>query len=175
MRVATELVRQATQLQEKEQASRRVDQLMNQADQRAKDAEDKVSVAVTAIGSVKTPEQRKIKLNNRDADKFWLETCTANRVDKKSFAEFFGEVETYLSVLAVRGACTLCTLCAEEAQVKLKAVSKTDGFNTGRVLAMCFQDRSTSDSMSLLTMIMNLERVKDFSDMMNTLDRWDAV
>ena len=44
--VATELVRQAAQLQEMEQAIRRLDQLMNQADQRAKD-EDKASAAVT--------------------------------------------------------------------------------------------------------------------------------
>ena len=49
---------------------------------------------------VKTQEQRKIKLNNRDAEKFWPETYTAERVDKKSFAEFLGEVETYLSVQA---------------------------------------------------------------------------
>ena len=45
-------------------------------------------------------EQMKIKLNNRDAEKFWLETYTADVVDKKSFAEFLGEVETYLSVPA---------------------------------------------------------------------------
>ena len=32
--------------------------------------------------------------------KFGLETYTADRVDKKSFAEFLGEVETYLSALA---------------------------------------------------------------------------
>ena len=70
MRVATELVRQAAQLQEMEQAIRRLDQLLNQADQRAKD-EDTASAAVTAIGVVKTLEQRKIKLNNRDAGKFW--------------------------------------------------------------------------------------------------------
>ena len=31
---------------------------------------------------------------------FLPETYTADRVDKKSFAEFFGEVETYLGVLA---------------------------------------------------------------------------
>ena len=49
---------------------------------------------------VKAPEQKKTKLNNRDAEKFWPETYTADRVDKKSFAEFLGEVETYLSVLA---------------------------------------------------------------------------
>ena len=71
VRVATELVRQAVQLQEMEQAIRRFDQLMSQADQRAKDAEDKASAAVTAIGVVKTLEQRKIKLNDRDAEKFW--------------------------------------------------------------------------------------------------------
>ena len=29
--------------------------------------------------------------------------------------------------------------------------------------------------MSLFTMIMNLDRAKDLSDMMNKLDRWDAV
>ena len=44
--------------------------------------------------------RRRTKLNNRDAEKFWPETYTADRVDKKSFAEFLGEVETYLSVLA---------------------------------------------------------------------------
>ena len=65
---------------------RRLDQLM--------------SAAVTAISMVKIPDQKKVELNNRDAEKFWPETCTADRVDKKSFAEFLGEVETYLSVLA---------------------------------------------------------------------------
>ena len=73
---------------------------MNQADQRAKDAENKASATVTGIGMVKIPAQRKIKLNNRDAMKFWPETYTADRADKKSFEEFLGEVETYLSVLA---------------------------------------------------------------------------
>ena len=53
-----------------------------------------------AIGTVKTSEQKKAKLNTRDAEKFWPETYTADRVDKKSFSEFLGEVETYLSVLA---------------------------------------------------------------------------
>ena len=71
MRVATELVRQATRLQEKEQAVRRLEQQMNQADQRAKDAEDKASA--------KTPEQKKTKLNNRDAEKFWPETYSKPR------------------------------------------------------------------------------------------------
>ena len=38
---------------------------MNEADQRAKDAEGKAIAAVTAISMVKIPEQKKIKLNNR--------------------------------------------------------------------------------------------------------------
>ena len=63
-------------------------------------AEEKACAAVTAIGIVKGSEQKKTKLNNRDAEKFWPETYTAYRVDKKSFAELLGEVETYLSVLA---------------------------------------------------------------------------
>ena len=82
---------------------RRLDQLMNQADQRAKDAKDKASAAVTATSIVKILDQKKVQLTNRDAEKFWPETCTADRVDKKSFAEFLGEVETYLTVL--RQAC----------------------------------------------------------------------
>ena len=67
---------------------------------RAKDAEDEASAAVTAITLVKIPDQKKVKLNNRDAEKFLPETYTADRVNEKSFAEFLGEVETYLSVLA---------------------------------------------------------------------------
>ena len=43
------------------------------------------------------------------------------------------------------------------------------------MLAFWFQARSTNDSMSLLTMIMNPDRAKDLSDMMNKLDRWDAL
>ena len=35
--------------------------------------------AVMAIGMVKAPEQKKGKINNRDAEKFWPETCTADR------------------------------------------------------------------------------------------------
>ena len=54
----------------------------------------------SAIGMVKTSEQRKIKLHTRDGEKFWPETYTADRVDKKSFVEFLGEVETYPSVQA---------------------------------------------------------------------------
>ena len=82
--VATELVMQGTQLQEMEQAIERFHQLINQAAQRPKVAAGNASAAVTAIGKVKTPEQKRIKLNNRDAEKFWPETYTANRVDKKS-------------------------------------------------------------------------------------------
>ena len=61
------------------------------------------------------------------------------------------------------------------AGVKLKAVLKIDGFNAWRLLAFWFQARSTNDSMSLLTMIMNPDRAKDLTDMMNKLDRWDAL
>ena len=66
-------------------------------------------------------------------------------------------------------------VCKGSAGVKLKAVVKTDGFNAWRVLAFWFQARSTNDSMSLLTMIMNPDRANDLSDMMNKLDRWDAL
>ena len=66
-------------------------------------------------------------------------------------------------------------VCRGSAGVKLKAVSKIDGFNAWRVSAFWFQARSTNDSMSLLTMIMNPDSSKDLSDMMNKLDRWDAV
>ena len=52
---------------------------------------------------------------------------------------------------------------------------KTEGFNAWRWLAFWFQARSTNDSMSLLTMIMNTARAKDRNDMMNKLDRWDAL
>ena len=45
---------------------------------------------------VTIPEQKKIKLNSRDAEKFWPETHTADRMDKKSFAEFLREVQTNL-------------------------------------------------------------------------------
>ena len=208
MRVATELARQAPAAKV-EQAIGRLDQLMNLADQRAKDAEDKASAAVTAIGMVKTSEQRKIKLNNRDAEKFWPETYTADRVDK--IAEFLGEVETYLSVLApgllarpllewaaaFRDQAIVASdveayevahgnpfnwnlkevsealgrilhkVCRGSAGVQLKAALKTDMFNARRVLALWFQARSTHDSVSLLTMIMNPDIAK--------LDRWDVL
>ena len=49
----------------------------------------------------------------------------------------------------------------------VKPVLKTDGFNAWQVLVFWFQARSTNDSMPLLTMIMNPDRAKDVSDMMN--------
>ena len=217
--LANELARQGALLQEAQQAVLRLEQLTIQADQRSKVAEEKAIAAVTAIGMIKIPEQKKVKLNNRDAEKFWPETYTADRVDKKSFAEFLGEVETYLSVLApgllarplLEWAAAfrdqaivmsdveayevahgnpfdwnlkevsealgplLHKVCKGSAGVKLKSVSKIDGFNAWRVLAFWFQARSTNDSMSLLTMIMNPDRAKDLGDMMNKLDRWDAL
>ena len=135
-------------------------------------------------------------------------------MNKKSFAEFLGEVETYPSVLApgllarpmlgwaavFRAQAIVASdveayevahgnpfdwnlkalsealgpilhkVCRGSAGVKLKAVLKTDGFNDWRVLAFWFQTRSTNDSISLLTMIMNPDRVKDLTDMMNMLD-----
>ena len=140
-------------------------------------------------------------------------------MDKKSFVEFWGEVETCLTVLApgllarplLEWAAAfrdqpivmsdaevfeaahgnpfdwnlkevsealgplLHKVCRGSEGVKLKAVLKIDGFNAWRVLAFWFQARSTNDSMSLLTMIMNPDRAKDLSDMMNKLDRWDAL
>ena len=65
-------------------------------------------------------------------------------------------------------------VCKGSAGVKLKSVSKIEGFNAWRVLTFWFQARSTNDSMSLLTMIKNPDRAKDLGDMMNKLDRWDA-
>ena len=140
-------------------------------------------------------------------------------MDKKSFAELLGEVETFLSVLAPGLLARLLLewaaafrdqpivlsdveayeaahgnpvdwnlkevsealgpllhkVCKGSAGVKLKAVLKIDGFNAWRVLAFCFQARSTNDSMSLLTMIMNPDRAKDLNDLMDKLDRWDAL
>ena len=126
-------------------------------------------------------------------------------MDKKRFAEFLGEVETYLSVLApgflsspllewaaalrdqaivtsgveayeaAHGESCQRTPSAQSVakaahEVKLKAVVQTDGFNAWRVLAFWFQARSMSGSMSLLTLIMNPDMARDFSDMMNKLD-----
>ena len=75
VRMATELMRQANQPHE---IQRELQKACDDDEERAKVAE----------------------LNNRDAVKFWRGTYTADCVDKKSFAEFLGEVETYLSVLA---------------------------------------------------------------------------
>ena len=219
MRMATELTRHANQLHEIQLELQRLATTTSQAEERATVAEEKACAAVTAIGMVKAPEQKKTKLNNRDAEKFWPETYTADRADKKSFAEFLGEVETFLSVLApgllarplLEWAAAfrdqpivlsdveayeaaygnpfdwnlkevsealgplLHKVCKGSAGVKLKAVLKIDGFNAWRVLAFWFQARSTNDSMSLLTMIMNPDRAKDLNDMMNKLDRWDAL
>ena len=48
----------------------------------------------------------------------------------------------------------------------------------GSTLGGCwrvFQARSTNDSMSLLTVVMNPDSATGLSDMMNKLDRWDAL
>ena len=206
VKMATELTRHAHQLHEIQLELQKLATTTSQAEERAKVAEEKACTAVMA------PEQKKTKLNNRDAEKFWPETYTADRVDKKSFAEFLGEVETFLSVLAPGLLARLLLdqpivlsdveayeaahgnpfdwnlkelsealgpllhkVCKGSAGVKLKAVLKIDGFNARRVLAFWFQARSTNDSVSLLTMIMNPDRAKDLNDMMNKLDRWDAL
>ena len=98
VKMATELTRHANQLHEILQ--RLATTTTSQAEERVKVPEEKACAAVTVIGMVKAPEQKKTKLNNRDGEKFWPETSTADRVDKKSFAEFLGEAETLLSVLA---------------------------------------------------------------------------
>ena len=88
--LANELARQGALLQEAQQAVLRLEQLTIQADERSKVAEDTAIDAVTAISMVQIPDQKKVKVSNRDAEKFWPETYTADRVDKKSFAEFLG-------------------------------------------------------------------------------------
>ena len=66
-------------------------------------------------------------------------------------------------------------MCKGSAGVKLKAVMKTDGFDAWG----CWCSGSKPDprmiSVSLVTMIVNPDRAKNFSDMMNKLDRWDAL
>ena len=99
--MATELTRQATQLHEVQLELQRLTTMTCQAEERAKVAEEKACAAVTAIGMVKAPEQKKRPSSiTAMLRSFWPETYTVDRVDKKSFAEFSGEVETYLSVLA---------------------------------------------------------------------------
>ena len=56
-------------------------------------------------------------------------------------------------------------MCRGCAGVKLNAVLKIDRFNAWRVLAFWFKARSTNDP----------DRAKDLIDMMNKLDRWDAL
>ena len=216
VRMSTVLTRQANQMHEMQLELQRLATTTSQAEQRAPVAEAKKAfAAVTAIGMINAPEQKKTKLNNRDTENFWPETYTADQVDKKSFAEFLGEVETHLSVLVpgllarplleraavfrdqpiVMSDVDACEAADRNpfdwnvkdvskalgpllhkvfrgsAGVKLKAVFKIDRLNAWRVLAFWFQDGSTSDSMSLLTMP---DRAKDFSDMMNKLGGWDA-
>ena len=76
--LANELARQGALLQEAQQAVLRLEQLTIQADQRSKVVEDKAIATVTAISMVKIPDQKKVKLNNRDAEKFLPETYTAD-------------------------------------------------------------------------------------------------
>ena len=125
--------------------------------------------------------QSKKKKNNRDAEKFLPETYTADRVEKKSFAEFLEEVETYLSVLAPGLLARPLLEWAAAFRDQPIVLSDVEAYEAAhgnpfdwRVLAFWFQARSTNDSMSLLTMIMNPDRAKDLNDM-NKLDRWDAL
>ena len=90
--MATERTRQANQMHEMQLELQRIATTTSQAEERVKVAEEKACAAIIAIGMVKTPDQKKAKFNNRDAKKFWPETNTADRVDKKSFAEFSGRV-----------------------------------------------------------------------------------
>ena len=69
--MATELTRQAKQMHEMQRKLQRIATTTCQAEERAKVAEEKACAAVTAIGMVKAPEQKKTKLNNRDAEKIW--------------------------------------------------------------------------------------------------------
>ena len=102
--MATELTRQANRMHEMQLEIERIATTTSKAEERAKVAEEKACAAVMGDwhGQAwsKAPEQKKAKLN-RDAEKFWPETYTADRADKKSFAEFLGEAETHLSVLAL--------------------------------------------------------------------------
>ena len=62
-------------------------------------AEEEACAAVMAISMVKTQSKRRPNSTTMPKS-FGQKMYTADRMDKKSFAEFFGEVETYLSVLA---------------------------------------------------------------------------
>ena len=72
--MATELTRQANQMHEMQLELQRLATTTSQSEQRAQVAEEKACAAVTAIGMINAPEQKKTKLNNRDAEKFWPET-----------------------------------------------------------------------------------------------------
>ena len=63
-------------------------------------AEEEACAALTTIDMTNVPEEKKTKLNNRDTEKYWPESIQEDRVDRKSFAEFLEQIETYLSVLA---------------------------------------------------------------------------
>ena len=85
------LTTQAIQLHEMQIKLQRLALTTSQAEERAKVAEDTASAAVTAIGIIKPPEQKKIKLSNRDAKNFWPETHTRDHVDQRtSFLELVG-------------------------------------------------------------------------------------
>ena len=71
MRMATELTRQANQLHEMQLELQRFATTASQTEERAKVAEKRACAEVIAIGMVKAPEQKKTKLNNRDAEKFF--------------------------------------------------------------------------------------------------------
>ena len=81
--LATGLTKQVTQLYEIKIELQRRATTTHQAENFLNVAEERASAAVTAIGMARVPEQKKIKLNTGDAEKFWPETSTSNRVDKK--------------------------------------------------------------------------------------------
>ena len=96
--LANGLARQGALLQEARRPVLRLEQLTIQAGRRSKVVEDKaVAESQRSVWS-RSPTRR--RSSSTIAEKFWPETYTADRVDNKNFAEFLGEVETYLSVLA---------------------------------------------------------------------------
>ena len=87
VRMATELTRHANQLHEIQLELQRLATTTSQAEERATVAEEKVCAAVTPIGMVKAPEQKKTKLNNRDAEKFrrTRQTARTRRASRSSW------------------------------------------------------------------------------------------
>ena len=77
--MVTELTRQANQTHEMQLELQRIATTTSQAEERAKVAEETACAAVMAIGMVKAAQQKKAKLNNRDAEKFWSETCNDHK------------------------------------------------------------------------------------------------